>query len=78
MDRDSGPVVQEFTHQAESFNRVSIVGSADTLDRLIDALSANADQCWLINAPSSAGIADGAKRFGKARIQRGGSVYWLR
>lgn len=45
--RDFSEVVREFTHQAESFNRSPVMRSADTLDRLVDALPAGSDQLWL-------------------------------
>ena len=45
MERDL--LIDEFTHQAESFNRSAVMRSADTLGVLVDAIPASADERWI-------------------------------
>jgi SAM-dependent methyltransferase len=41
------PVVREFTHQSESFNRAPVMRSADTLGRLVDLIPGAPGERWL-------------------------------
>lgn len=45
MERDL--LIDEFTHQAESFNRSAVMRSADTLGVLVDALPATPGERWI-------------------------------
>ncbi|HEY5295450.1 MAG TPA: methyltransferase domain-containing protein, partial [Gaiellaceae bacterium] len=45
MEHD--PIVDEFTHQSEAFNRSPVMRSADTLGRLIEALPCSPGERWL-------------------------------
>jgi SAM-dependent methyltransferase len=45
MKRDL--LVDEFTHQAESFNRSAVMRSADTLGALVDAMALSPDDRWI-------------------------------
>ena len=45
MERDL--LIDEFTHQAESFNRSAVMRSADTLGVLVDATPASPQERWI-------------------------------